>query len=68
MTTPSFSNKDLDLYEVSISAESCVASVLFLLLCLLDTWALHGIQSADSTSVGQLAPVSCCPAGQSKWS
>lgn len=47
-TIPSFSIKDSDLYEVSVS--SC---------CLLDTWALswmHRIQSADSASVGQLAP------------
>ncbi|XP_041518539.1 ERC protein 2 isoform X8 [Microtus oregoni] len=48
--------QDLDLYSVTVSAEIHVVSVLFLLLCLLDTRALHGIQTVDSVSVGQLAP------------
>lgn len=48
--------QDLDLYRVIVSAESHVVSVLFLLLCLLDTRALHGIQTVDLVSVGQLAP------------
>ncbi|XP_057625455.1 ERC protein 2 isoform X2 [Chionomys nivalis] len=47
--------QDLDLYSVTGSAESHVVSILFLLLCLLDTPALHGIQAVDSVSVGQLA-------------
>ncbi|XP_075844996.1 ERC protein 2 isoform X7 [Microtus pennsylvanicus] len=49
-------DQDLDLYSVTVSAEIHVVSVLFLLLCLLDTRALHGIQTVDSVSVGQLAP------------
>lgn len=48
--------QDLDLYSVTISADSHLVSILFLLLCLLDTLALHGIQTVDSLSVGQLAP------------
>lgn len=48
--------QDLDLCSVTVSAESHVVSVLFLLLCLLDTRALHGIQTVDSVSVGQLTP------------
>lgn len=48
--------QDLDLYSVTVSADSHVVSVFFLLLCLLDTLALHGIQTVDSVSVGQLAP------------
>lgn len=48
--------QDLDLYSVTLSAESHVVSILFLLLCLLDTLALRGIQTVDSVSVGQLAP------------
>nr|XP_048277077.1 ERC protein 2 isoform X9 [Myodes glareolus] len=48
--------QDLDLYSVTVSADSHVVSVLFLLLCLLDTLALHGIQTVDPVSVGQLAP------------
>lgn len=48
--------QDLDLYKVTISAESCVMNVSFLSLCPMDTVALHRIQSVDSASIGQLAP------------
>ncbi|XP_052589754.1 ERC protein 2 isoform X8 [Peromyscus californicus insignis] len=49
-------HQDSDLFKVAIPAESHVMSVLVLLLCLVDTSALHGMQTVDSASVGLLAP------------
>nr|XP_042140427.1 ERC protein 2 isoform X4 [Peromyscus maniculatus bairdii] len=48
-------HRDLGLFKVTGPAESHMMSVLVLLLCLVDTSALHGMQTVDSASVGLLA-------------
>ncbi|XP_051032724.1 ERC protein 2 [Phodopus roborovskii] len=49
--------QDLGLYKVMVLTESYfVMKALFLLLCLTNTLALHGIQTVDSAPLGQLAP------------
>ncbi|XP_028738303.1 ERC protein 2 isoform X13 [Peromyscus leucopus] len=49
-------HRDLGLFKVTGPAESHMMSVLVLLLCLVDTSALHRMQTVDSASVGLLAP------------